>query len=710
MTTPVPEADGGADVPRLSVKVGADGALAALGSPNADRLEGARSAEIAHKFLRGGATVVFNGSTSISGDMNVGGRGNRSSARASIGPTEYSDAYLDDYTSAYVQPDWYDEAFERLVHRKLLVVSGPTGTGRYTAALHLLRRVLKGAGPVRVRQLPVDICADPTWTPPMRECGYVVLDEQSSTPKRVRGSKPLASAEVLDDVWLTRARELLNKDGSFLVVVTGPPRGKLAMAAKRHEFVLENVTAPSPHEVFEARLRCSDLKAPGDVLRELRSTDIDALLRERPRPRFAVRAAAEILTAVGNREDLAAVVAGLRDPQEQVAEWFGDTVDPAEIAFAVATSVLEGCGYLTVSDGAADLHRKLAGKTAEPVTHMRRLLRSDHPWIELATGTGTGAVAGEIVRFRNADLRLTVLSHAWHELDGMRDAIQEWLRDMAGHSDVEVRARAATAAGFLARGDFQHALHTFLLQWAGSDLPEERHSAALALGVVGLNDEYVDRVWQLLGEFAEQSKRDEGLPLPQTAALAAGGLTGLASPLRALWLLRELLAADDWSLLEPAALSVARLVEDGADVRTVPTLRDWTDAHRRGDFAVKVLIAFVIAARPPKSGRTVRWPVLLRKSAQHYEDLPVLWARALCERRVRPLALDVLREWLRLAEHDHAAYDAVLDVLAGITDLGERESDDLLHQLELWAEDWRDPSHAAARAHDDLVEAEEALR
>lgn len=708
MTTPVPEADGGADVPRLSIKARADGALAALGSPNADRLDGARSAEIADKFLRGGATVVFNGSTSISGDVNVGGKGRRTPGKASIGPTEYSDAYLDDYTSAYVEPDWYDEAFERLAHRKLLVISGPAGTGRYTAALHLLRKVLRGGGPVQVRQLPVEVCADPTWTPPIRGCGYVVLDEQPSAPRRVRGSKPLVSAEVLDDVWLTRARELLDKEGSFLVVVTGPPRGKLAVAAKRHEFVLENVTAPNPHDVFESRLRCSDLKAVADVLRELRATDIDALLRERPRPGFAVRAAAEIVTAVGNRDDLTAVVAGLRDPQEQVSEWFGDTVDPAEIAFAVATSVLEGCGYLTVSDSAADLHRELAGKAAEPVTHMRRLLRSDHPWIELVTGTGP--VAGEIVRFRNADLRLTVLSHAWHELDGMRDAIQRWLRDLAGHSDVEVRARAATAAGFLARGDFQHALHTYLLQWAGSDVPEERHSAALALGVVGLNEEYADRVWRLLGDFAEQSKRDDGLPLPQTAALAAGGLAGLARPSSALRLLRELLAADDWSLLEPSALSVARLVEDGADADAMPVLRSWTDEHRRGDFAVKVLIAFVIAARPPKSGRTARWPALLRKSARHHEDLPVLWARALGERRARPLALDVLREWLRLAEHDRAAYDAVLDVLAGIADLGDRETDDLLHQLELWADDWRDPSHAAARAYDDLVEAEEALR
>ncbi|WP_434439463.1 hypothetical protein [Lentzea sp. E54] len=519
----------------------------------------------------------------------------------------------------------------------------------------------------------------------------------------------------MDDVWLTRARQQLEDSHSFLVVVTGTPRGRLATASRRHEFVLENLTAPDPHLVFDAKLEAAALRRPlTEVRRRLEGTDLHALLTERPRPGFAVRAADTVVNAVNNGDDLATVLRELRDPGEQVAEWFGDTVDFAEISFAVATAVLEGCGYLTVSDAAAELHRTLAGKSAEPVTHMRRTMRTDHTWIELAIGDEP--LDGEVVRFRNPDLRLAVLEHVWHELDGMRTAIQEWLRGMAGHSDVEVRARAATAAGFLAAGDLSHALHAFLLRWAESESPEEQQSAAIALGVVGRRREHTGRVWHLLREFAAHARHRPESPLSHTAARAAGGLMGLDDPASALHLVRELLGTDDWSLLLPCAFSVARLVEDGAARQTVPELRAWSDAAGRGDLAVKVLTAFVIAARPAPLGvahpgaHRPQWPVMIRDEGDHPDDIPELWSRALSHPRVRHLALNALRDWLRLADRDRRAYPAVLDVLAGIADIGDHEANDLLHQLEIWATDPRDPSDAAADAHDDLIDAEEATR
>lgn len=191
---------------------------------------------------------------------------------------------------------------------------------------------------------------------------------------------------------------------------------------------------------------------------------------------------------------------------------------------------------------------------------------------------------------------------------------------------------------------------------------------------------------------------------------------GLDDPASALHLLRELLGTDDWSLLQPCAFSVARLVEDGAARQTVPELRAWSDAAGRGDLAVKVLTAFVIAARPAPLGvahpgaHRPQWPVMIRDEGDHPDDIPELWSRALSHRRVRHLALNALRDWLRLADRDRRAYPAVLDVLAGIADIGDHEANDLLHQLEIWATDPRDPSDAAANAHDDLIDAEEATR
>lgn len=712
--TAVPEGEAGAESPllRISARNDVDGALAALGAPNADRLDAARSAKIAEKYS--GATVVFAGPTSFGGGLHTGGARGKRAPRMPSEPVEHTKTYLDDYTGAFVEPDWFDDACRQLLNRRLLVLSGASGTGRYAAALKLLSEVLRGSGPPRVRQLKPDVFGDVTWAVTDKAVGYVVLDERPAE-RRYRGGKPPVTAEAMDDVWMTRARQQLEDSHSFLVVITGTLRGRLASASRRHEFVLEGLTAPDPQLVFDARLEAASLKAPiEEVRRRLAGTDLAALLAERPRPGFAVRAANTVVAAVNHGDDLARVVRELRDPGEQVTEWFGDTVDPAEIAFAVATAVLEGCGYLTVSDAAAELHRRLAGKAAEPVTHMRRTMRTDHTWIELAVGDDPHA--GEIVRFRNPDLRLAVLVHAWHELDGMRPAIQEWLRGMAGHSDVEVRARAATAAGSLAVGDLHHALHTYLRPWAESEVPEEQQSAAIALGVVGRRPEHNARVWGLLREFAAHTRHRPESPLSHTAALAAGGLMGLADPVSALRLLRELLAADDWSLLHPCAFSVARLVEDGASGHAVPALREWSDLAPRGDAAVRVLTAFVIAARPTPlglvhtgSGRPP-WPALLRDAGRHRDDVPELWARALANRSVRDLALDALRDWLRLADHDRTAYPVVLGVLAGIADLGEYEERDLLHQLEIWALDHRDPSAAAARAHDDLIDAEEATR
>lgn len=741
---PVPEPEVGSGHPRPIRKAGEDtgvergpvttpvsdrdGALRALREAELDPLDNGRSSEIVGKFLRGAEVrnlTVIAGPLTVAGDVNTGGaakgRTAPRSGRAAGRPFAYSKAHLDGYTAGFVRPDWFEDAHDVLAERHLVVLSGQPGAGRDAASLALLVEVLRGAGPAQVTQLPPEVLGDVTWTVPDKGCGYVIPDNLVVRATRYRGAKPPVTAEAIDDVWLTRMSEQLHDAGSFLVVVTGPPAGRLAVAARRHEFVMEQVSAPDPYEIFYARLEVSDLDVPLDaVRRRLEDTEVAALVAERPRPSFAVRVADAVVAAINSGTSLTEVVRELRDPREQVSEWFGDNVDPAEIAFAMATAVLEGCGYLTVSDAAGDLHRALAGKSAEPATHFRRTLRTAHTWIQLARperGDGGGAPVDEVVVFRNPYLRLAVLTHAWHELDGMRPAIQEWLRRMAGHSDVEVRARAATAAGVLASGDFQHSLHGLILPWAGSDSGSERQSAALALGVVGSQAVHTGRVWRLLREFAADSRTGPDRPLPKTAAMAAGGPLGLADPDSAVHLLRSLLEADDWNLVHPAAWSFARLVEEGADRVVVAALREWSDAARRGDFAVKVLTAFVIAARPHAAmvGRSTWdtpavWPVLLKEAARHHDDLPVLWARALAERRVRELALQALRGWLGVADDDPAAYPVVLDVLAGIVDLGERAADDLEHQLEVWASDRRDPSRAAAYAHDDLVHAEEALR
>jgi hypothetical protein len=358
-----------------------------------------------------------------------------------------------------------------------------------------------------------------------------------------------------------------------------------------------------------------------------------------------------------------------------------------------------------VTDAAVELSRTLASRSDDVGLRYRRSLMSDHTWIELA-----GTDDGEVLRYRSPLLRQAVLVHAWRELDGMRPKILEWLRKLAAHSDVEVRARAATSAGILAAGDFQHALHRYLLPWASSKAAAERHSAALALGFVGALAPYRERVWSLLRQWAAEVRFGNRPRLAATVAVAMGGSLGTADPARAVRLLHGLVEDGDWDLLEYVAVSALQLVEEGAAEPVVKAFLEWTEPKDDSPTVVKTLTMFVFALREATLDGVddeAGWPALLAGAARHYDELPELWGRALGCDPVRDLALDALREWLRIADRDPGAYPIVLDVIAGITDRSETDLERLEHHLEVWAEDADDPSEAAARVYDALADVAE---
>jgi hypothetical protein len=91
------------------------------------------------------------------------------------------------------------------------------------------------------------------------------------------------------------------------------------------------------------------------------------------------------------------------------------------------------------------------------------------------------------------------------------------------------------------------------------------------------------------------------------------------------------------------------------------------------------------------------WPVLLSEAHRHGDDLPELWARALNCEPVQELALESLRDWLRIVDDDWSAYDRVLDILAGVADRSRYDAAQLEHHLESWARDDDEPSKAAAQ-------------
>jgi hypothetical protein len=647
---------------------------------------------------------VFQGQFAVEGDFLAGPRGrtsSRGSASRRTAKIQIDPKTIEELSAYFVPAAGFESGVSMVNGNNLLLLSGPARTGRRTRALATLVEVMRRAelGP-EIFELTGDVLGNMTWRVPRERCGLIVID-------RPRGQHTFAAESISDD-WLTYAADRLSEHCSFMVVVTGPVRGSLATAPKRPDFVLEELELPDPIEIVRKRvLGTVPWLSEEELDRRLGQTLLAEILDERDDPAFAARAAAGVAEVLRVDGDLAGVVAGLRNHDEQVSEWLATDPDQADIAFVLATAALEGSTYLNVADAAVALYRELASGLATVSPRYLRKLMSERTWIEYVAQPGDPA-APLVVRFRHSRLRPAVLGLSWFELDGARAKILQWLTKLAGHADVEVRARAAGAAGILASNDFEHGLHSYLMPWSDAKPATLRQSAALGLNVVGNVGDHTEAVWSHIERWAHLDGYDEHTSsnLPATAALAVGGPLGVENPRRALRVLRTLVCNGHWGLMEPAALSTHLLLEAGRIDEVLDALKEWTEPATDEEPVVKALTMFAFAAGEEGSGETgSEQPVLLPSAWKHRDTLPELWGRALSCEPVRPLAMWALREWVRAADTDPNARGVVLDMLAGIADRSDDDFGRMRHALHGWAEDPDDPSDAAADFYNDLVEA-----
>jgi hypothetical protein len=689
-------ADNGAESPAngdAAEKTGGTGeprneedALAALRGESSSRQDVARAVEIISRRLklleeadvRVGTVNMFNAAVDVGGDFTTGG-GTRRARRGGFEVVE--PAHLVDYTTAYVRPDGYDDALDVLGAAHLLVLAAGTGSGRDAATYSLLTDIVgHGAELLTVPGF------DHAWVVPETRGRAYVADA--------------AAAARFDDAWLTRTSERLRASDSYLVLRVNRLGGPLAEATRRADFVVDGLRAPDPVSVVRARIVHAGVVAEEGVDEFLADLDVRSVVAERPRPRFAVQVAATIAEATAAGQDVRVALDELNDPLGQVDDWFSDHDEPAQIAFAVAAAVLEESSYLTLSDAAVALFEALApAQESPPPLRFRRRLAAEQPWLELAAGSPA------VVRFRSPQMQSVVLDYAWYELDGMRPALQSWLRNMVAHPDVEVRARAATAAGMLAVQDFQHSLHRFIRPWASSRSFVIRHSAAIALSVIGAAPSHTERVWTLLRQWTSEVHLDAGKRLASTAGSTAGGPLGVADPVRALRVLRDLVEVGDWTLLEPVVLSVFQLVDGGRAAEVLDALLDWTENDRDSGLVVKGLTAFAFTVREQAIASDGEgWPLLLAETDKHFTALAELWGHALSYRPVRALAIDALREWVRVVDRDRDAFPALLRLLGDVAERSDRDFERLHYHLDRWQQDEEDPSPAAGRLRDALTE------
>ncbi|WP_153534165.1 hypothetical protein [Actinomadura macrotermitis] len=664
-----------------------------------------------------GTLALFQDSVEFAGDLNAGaGPRPRGRADSRIDLSRHG-AHL----AAFVEPPHFPTARNVLTERHLLVLTLPPGTGREALVYNLLARLPDGAGPVECRLLSdtTDLSA-PGWRPKEEDRAFVVdLDGVIEARAEEGGLSP----DRIDERWIHETAAALRAARSYMIVLTGPARGALLEIADHSSHVLTGIGRVHPMRIVERRVLGTSHTR--DQLTELHgrlaACGGEELLRECTEPRIAARLA----DAVKDGRDLDGVVRELRDPTGEVHRRLSRYREPEHVAFALAAAVLEGAGYLTVSDAALDLYARLVPEEqAPPLSRLRfrDRLGAEQAWIEVAVPRGGGPQQAPRVRFRRPLVQQAVLEYAWTYLDSDRPAFVSWLRRLVTHPDVEVRARAAVAAGVLAGTDPVHALHRFVRPWALDGSPVLRQAAATVLDLLGGRPGLADEIWELLEEWAAESGTG---PAPRRLALAAGtaagGIMGRRDPDRALRVLRTALDREDWATLPTVALSVLHLVELGRTAQVLTALLEWSAPQDTSPLVTKTLSAFVFAATEPapEIGRVARGeggarsrlrlapasdkdakPLLLTGTAAHRTPLVELWARSLARKPVQTQALARLRRCLETyAGDDMDVRSGMRDLILSIAALPGQHHQRLTYHLQQWARDRERPNEAAKQIH-----------
>ncbi len=473
----------------------------------------------------------------------------------------FTEQELDEATTSFVEPPGFAGELDLLADRNLVVLAGPARTGKRTRALRLLRTTLRESGfDEVVDELPASLLANATWRVPRERTGFVVFDAP--------GRGDTFTAGKISEEWLQKTALRLVEAESYLVVVTGPVTGSLADAPNRAEFVLDEWELPDSLEILHRRLRDTVPSEAEDLIARLADTELGEVLAERDSPAFAVRAAKEIVEGHRAGRGLTDTVARLGSADGLVHEWLSRDPEPKDFSLVLATAVLDGAGYLKVADAAVALYKRLSGSPPLSLQYARRLL-AEHGWIQLVPSEDPRRAP--TIRFRHARVRPAVLGVVWSTYDGAREKVLAWLRHLAEHSDVEVRAGAAQAIGILAQQDFQHSVHGYLQPWGRDSSLLLRQTAAQGLNVAGVlgNDQ---KAWSLLEDWAEAAYPENTENLCTTAALAAGGPLGIREPWRALGVLRDFVTCPDkWDVLSSVAASAGALL--GAGLAACPVGR-----------------------------------------------------------------------------------------------------------------------------------------
>ncbi|WP_448337228.1 hypothetical protein [Chloroflexus aurantiacus] len=628
--------------------------------------------------------VFFNGNTQVGGDV-IGGSQSKHGyyAETKVGYKGFVNELLvntlNKISSVYVCPPNYAAAKEILETRHVLIIHGPARRGKYATALYLLLGIHNNA----VGELdPLSDLTILDFSDKGKQ-GYVINNISNEKLERT-------SVFHLD-----RLSRQLQDCGAHLIITVDD---QIAIPQGLEKYRLYWNELPDRTELLERHLKWyapdPDVYQRAVALSDFE--DVKSVFSQASLPGEIDQLASLLVdTAIGKLSLSEALNRFKGRLYQHVAAWFDNHPSIDDRALLLSVAVYNGASRQIISNAERQL-LSLLSKVGEssPSTNLfgssysQRVNRVEATIKSGVEETKFGQNPVEVVEFNNPVMQPVVLRYVWNEFDHLREIIVRWLRESVIGTPPDMQVRAAVAVGELARYDFNYLYQETLHPWSMHSDPTIRGLAALALGIPAWDSDKSSLVLSLLRHWSNIND----WRLCWTAAAACGGLVGRRFLDPALQNLRDIAQKGELRLLAILSQSMTNLFDVGEAIpeyrlKIVDTLLTWT-AKPTTILGVTGLFVFLYIAETSRITALPegdKWPFLLWIICEDdilAKNICELWRRSLNLRATRPIALSVIRNWLKVVDEDTRLYKGIAWLLTTIVHQGsERESERIKHLL-----------------------------
>jgi hypothetical protein len=464
--------------------------------------------------------------------------------------------------AVYRSTPLYEDTLKIFRQQGLLILHGPTGTGKRATAIRLLSAINFGGEQTPLYELSPDLRLADLRPDQLPSNAALLLESRD-------GGSLAGINRFQIDTLLNALSPGRHNNGLIVVVDSLPPTfpaeqrplclaWELAWPGNLVETQREILTAHLYH--FRANLGQAGDENAAAIEALVAQPTLAALLAD-PRPPGQLADLADLLTRVlsSDKWTLERALAHFGEQADKEVEaWFGEGHLPNQENLLIAAAVFNGAVYEDVSAAAQALERYFQPESAaerkapasspaeapQPASRFggdpRKARLSaicahleDRPQV-----AHYGEALADAVVLDNASWQEAVLHFIW-EIDEWRTPLLSWLCDHAQSEKAALRARAAAALGALACRSFAVIESRIMRRWAGSRFPGERRSVAQILGITIWDERYSGAAAGLLHYYAGQRANPR---YQWTAALAYAGLAGPRYPQQTLADLRTIAA------------------------------------------------------------------------------------------------------------------------------------------------------------------------